>query len=551
MSYLVINDFRYGLDKRRIDLALRPGALNDAVNCHITQGGEIEKRKAFVRTALALTAGGGPVSTFGLTALETTMEIYGNVPVANIDGGTIPTDFTYKDLRMIVPVTSTTNIIYTLIDVVYSTVFGGKAFVIGRMSGGFNALFYDGTLIFDSIAGIVRALETNNAGILRRLGDAITNTGLYTVSYSVPTGILSVFGPAGATYALIIRKVSAAGTLTEQKIAVATAPIPGATASGSFQIVAGSTSAGTNKISQVKVGATNLLGAAVDFDTDTTRTAIALTVAIVAFSGTSGYTATSEGSRVIITSMTEGTTPNDKEIEVTAAGDVCTGICVTTFSGTGFNLNSISANGTNLLTGTPLAYPGFPGQALSAYVETIAANVRAGTGTHGYVAKALATSLYLSKAVTKSGDSPIDVVIDIVPTTGSGEVGAGTGMVVVMTPSKVFFRTTGPGGHGWLSDPMTVKVTGGAPPYAYYWDLNPGSDIDMVNSTVPAKLKLVPMQPNSATTQYVADSNPPFPIGDGTYPSRSVPVGCLVVDILGTEVRSPSCAVVLPGSVEV
>lgn len=49
MSYQVITDFRQGLDARKFKLALPPGTLLQCDNAHITPGGEIEKRKAFVK----------------------------------------------------------------------------------------------------------------------------------------------------------------------------------------------------------------------------------------------------------------------------------------------------------------------------------------------------------------------------------------------------------------------------------------------------------------------------------------------------------------------
>lgn len=48
MAYQVITDFRQGLDARKFKLALPAGTLLKCNNAHITQGGEIEKRKAFV-----------------------------------------------------------------------------------------------------------------------------------------------------------------------------------------------------------------------------------------------------------------------------------------------------------------------------------------------------------------------------------------------------------------------------------------------------------------------------------------------------------------------
>lgn len=48
MPYFTITDFAAGLDLRRSSLTAPAGTLRSMINCHITPGGEIEKRMAFV-----------------------------------------------------------------------------------------------------------------------------------------------------------------------------------------------------------------------------------------------------------------------------------------------------------------------------------------------------------------------------------------------------------------------------------------------------------------------------------------------------------------------
>ena len=48
MPYFTITDFAAGLDIRRSELTAPAGTLRSMINCHITPGGEIEKRMAFV-----------------------------------------------------------------------------------------------------------------------------------------------------------------------------------------------------------------------------------------------------------------------------------------------------------------------------------------------------------------------------------------------------------------------------------------------------------------------------------------------------------------------
>ena len=48
MAYIVIEDFRAGLDRRKLPVSSPQGSLQSLENAHITRGGEIEKRLALV-----------------------------------------------------------------------------------------------------------------------------------------------------------------------------------------------------------------------------------------------------------------------------------------------------------------------------------------------------------------------------------------------------------------------------------------------------------------------------------------------------------------------
>ena len=73
MPYVYISDFRGGLDKRRMDLTSVPGTLVTLTNAHITRGGEIEKRPAFVSLATL------PSNTTGLAAAGGQIYVFGSV----------------------------------------------------------------------------------------------------------------------------------------------------------------------------------------------------------------------------------------------------------------------------------------------------------------------------------------------------------------------------------------------------------------------------------------------------------------------------------------
>lgn len=70
--YLLIENFNSGLDSRRMALTSKPGTLQRLENAHITRGGEIEKRKAFVATASL------PAGTFGLHSANGALWVFGS-----------------------------------------------------------------------------------------------------------------------------------------------------------------------------------------------------------------------------------------------------------------------------------------------------------------------------------------------------------------------------------------------------------------------------------------------------------------------------------------
>ena len=64
MGYTVVKSFDRGLDTRRLLECIEPGSLLEAVNVHVTRGGELEKRAAFVQEATL------PATTMGFFANE-------------------------------------------------------------------------------------------------------------------------------------------------------------------------------------------------------------------------------------------------------------------------------------------------------------------------------------------------------------------------------------------------------------------------------------------------------------------------------------------------
>jgi hypothetical protein len=137
MAYVVVEDFRLGLDTRRSLLVAPAGSLQRCQNAHINRGGEIEKRKALV-AKYAL-----PVGTFGLATTGAGVFVFGSgsSPVG------LPAGVTYQQLAH---PSGSSRVMTEILDV---TVFDGKVFAIAKYDNGNIFPFYNGTLIAAFQAG--------------------------------------------------------------------------------------------------------------------------------------------------------------------------------------------------------------------------------------------------------------------------------------------------------------------------------------------------------------------------------------------------------------
>lgn len=78
--HIQITSFKYGLDTRRSELSVQPGTLVTCENAFINAGGEVEKRKAFVKDAVLF-----PADTYGLESTDVgLLTFYSGVSVLNV-----------------------------------------------------------------------------------------------------------------------------------------------------------------------------------------------------------------------------------------------------------------------------------------------------------------------------------------------------------------------------------------------------------------------------------------------------------------------------------
>lgn len=135
MSYVLIESFGKGVDRRRLIENLAPGSLYQCIDAHLNRGGEIEKRKAFVQAA---------------TVDPVIGRIYPSLLKLNIVGGlvsgTIPDDI--YDLVSTVPDSA-----YNYEPVSFTLVDGKPYHVLKSTDGGETAHFYDNALVTDLYVG--------------------------------------------------------------------------------------------------------------------------------------------------------------------------------------------------------------------------------------------------------------------------------------------------------------------------------------------------------------------------------------------------------------
>lgn len=495
MSYLIIEDFRGGLDTRKFRLAAPAGTLTDLVNAHITSGAEIEKRKAFVPLLNPTTAETNslPPNTFGLQPAPGGLLVFGSDAQS---GSTYPTGFSYQRLQHPAVLAGTVYDAdkHAMTEVIHSDLFGGAAFVIAKFADGYRFAYYDGSLVTDFVAGrVLPYLNGDNVGLAEHL-TALANaaSGYSAVQRANPNDHQTdITGAYGTDYTSAETETAAAGTLTSALNASPTAPVAAIAASGSFRIVAGSAAAGTNKISKVEVNGVEVTNAAVDWTTSNAATAALIAASINAKTSSPEYTATSDGDRVIITASSAGTTPNAFEVKVTAAGNVCVGNCTLAFAfGTlGFTFNALLVDGVDVsgAEAGKTVKAGGDYTTVSAFVTALATAVRGG-GT--YTAFAYGSVLYLSKLVTSSLDAPLDVYASITNTsTGSGagvDGGPATppaGTLTATAPQTVAQATTH---NPMTSAPATCTVTGGLAPYTYRWQEESSGSADGITINTPS-----------------------------------------------------------------
>jgi hypothetical protein len=453
MAYELVNDFKAGQDNRRSRDAGVPGALWRLTNAHINRGGEIERAKKFVPKWTL------PAGTFGLQAANGQLFTFGSVSDPGVGSATAG-NITYQRLQH--PDGST-----AMTAVTFSNVFDSKPYVIAQFADGKYFHYYNGAIVEDWIAGVVRSDMTNNAGIATHLGSLFSGDADY--SAAVVSNVVTVTGPVGADFtpdsAVVNGGATDDQTLNFSVTQAAVAAISEVLSTAAFNITGGSgntaatgsvtlTGGASGNISSITVGGTEILGATVNFNTDLTTTATAVKNQINAYTGTSGYTATSSGAVITITGpVATGADINGLSAVVTEATITSS---ITAFSGGVTNaVTSVTVDGVEVL-GTRVNWT----SSNSVTAANVATQISTYTSSPDYTASSSVGKVTVSGA-TGSGTTPNGKIVSVttvgsVTVTGSGTAMAGGVAAAAGQAKKVAFTV---GGTFEVGDKFTIKLT--------------------------------------------------------------------------------------------
>jgi len=339
MPYVLIEDFRGGLDSRRMNQTATPGSLIELTNAHITRGGEIEKRPAFVELATL------PSNTIGLAAAGGQIYVFGSDAVSSVTfaAGT-PSNISY--IRLQHPSGE------ALTDVLSSDFYNGQIYAAARFADGRIYHYYNGVRITDWFDGRARSTFEVTAGSAG--GTAATASITVTGGTANPSDNLRVLRINNVD--LIASPVAHTGTDSTTATNIATAITNGshgytAAASGAvitisaplvgitynaFQLtfeIQGAVTMGSvvhmsggvdNAVTNITVNGVSIIGSQVVWGTSHSYTASQIAKEINDFPSSPEYEATAINQFVNIISKESGSSFNNLAVAIVSAGNVTT-----------------------------------------------------------------------------------------------------------------------------------------------------------------------------------------------------------------------------------
>lgn len=312
MAYVQIQDIRLGMDRSRADRAAAGSELGSAwtiKNAHLTRGGDIERRKSFVKIGDDF-----PDTTAGLFAINDTLYTVG---YDASEAGNVPSGVNHILTQHPTPATALT-------DVLDAEAFDGTLYSISEFSDGNIYHFYGTSRVADW--DTLSASIGSNDAIASALEAAIDNSN--AVSASVSTNVVTVTASSAGTGFTITGSTVNNGSVNDQSLTIVQtqANVPGVTevvASADIEITGGTNSPGVNKIDSITVDGVEILNSAVNWVTSNSATASAIKSQIDSYTSSPEYDVEVSGPIVTIKAKAgTGAAPNGFALTITTSGDV-------------------------------------------------------------------------------------------------------------------------------------------------------------------------------------------------------------------------------------
>lgn len=341
MAYVLVEDFRGGLDSRRSNVTATPGTLITLKNAHITRGGEIEKRPAFVSLANL------PSNTTGLAAANGQIYVFGSDASSAVTfaSGT-PANVNYVRLQH-PSGTALTKVLDT-------DFFDGNVYASAQFADGRIYHYYNGTRITDwfdgrsrnqfSVTGgssggtaatgsftvasgtanpgdNVRVVRVNNVDLY---SSAVAHTG---TNSSTATNVANAINAVTTTPNYTASASGAVVTITSVTTGVTvngftvSVEVDGAVSVSSINNMSGGVD---NAVTNITVNGVSIIDNQIPWATSNSNMATLIADAINEANTTPEYEATSTGVLVNIISKDSGASSNNFVVAVTVSGNVTT-----------------------------------------------------------------------------------------------------------------------------------------------------------------------------------------------------------------------------------
>ena len=340
MPTLILEDFKIGLDRRRMNETSLPGSLVTCQNAHITRGGEVEKAEAFVRFCNL------PDNTFGLKAVNNGFMVFGS---DNITPTVLQSNPPVRYQRL-------NDGAANMIAVYSIDLFDGLPYVVADYDDGVIRHWYNGVKVADMFSGKARAkfslssdaaaaAALNAEGSFEIIdpedGCSITSIMVGLQELLAASVVFDASDEESQFESEVVNAINEnsnqtgfSATLQAGRKVVITAQIAGEDVNTNQVSV---TSAGTvtiqnemsmangrnaQQVTSVTVNAVEIMPTDVDWAESDQATAAAVAAAINDYTGTSGYQAFSYGSTVLIRKTSDGAGVNGHALSVTADADI-------------------------------------------------------------------------------------------------------------------------------------------------------------------------------------------------------------------------------------